>query len=75
MIYAKMCGFKALNVASKQIEQVKSYSPRTRKEPSARRSEAHGCRLLYHSLEEWSLWGEAAQRLTLRSTSREGNHV
>uniref|UniRef100_A0AAV2LYT0 Uncharacterized protein n=1 Tax=Knipowitschia caucasica TaxID=637954 RepID=A0AAV2LYT0_KNICA len=29
MIYAKTCGFKAVNVASKQIEQVKRYSPRT----------------------------------------------
>lgn len=29
MIYAKMHGFKALNEASKQIEQVKHYSPRT----------------------------------------------
>lgn len=45
MIYAKMCGFKASNAASKQIEQVKSYSHRTRRDPSARRSEAHGCRL------------------------------
>lgn len=29
MIYAKMHGFKAQNEASKQIEQVKHYSPRT----------------------------------------------
>lgn len=45
MIYAKACGFKAHNAASKQIEQVKRYSPRTGMEPSACRSEAPGCRL------------------------------
>lgn len=45
MIYAKMCGFKALNEASKQIEQVKRYSPRTESVPGACRSEARVCRL------------------------------
>ncbi|KAL6483035.1 hypothetical protein SRHO_G00149120 [Serrasalmus rhombeus] len=40
-----MRGFKALNEASKQIEQVKRYSPRTASVPGACRSEARVCRM------------------------------
>lgn len=40
MIYAETRGFKAQIVASKQIEQVNRYSPRT-----ASRSETRFCRL------------------------------
>lgn len=73
MIYAKTCGFKASNAASKQIEQVKRYSPRTRREPGAARSEARGCRLQYQSVEEGSQWGESStERLILSVLTQKG---
>lgn len=60
MIYAKMRGFKEPNEALKQIEQVKHYSPRTVRVPSARRSEESACRLQYPSIEVQVHWEEPA---------------